>query len=107
MRTDYIRTARAKGLTGNTVINRHALKNALIPVVAMIGIQAVFAVGGSTIMETIWRLPGLGQYIVDVVLFRDYTMLQALTMFIAMIIIVINLLVDISYAWLDPRIRYQ
>ena len=73
----------------------------------MIGIQAVFAVGGSTIMETIWRLPGLGQYIVDVVLFRDYTMLQALTMFIAMIIIVINLLVDISYAWLDPRIRYQ
>ncbi len=107
MRTDYIRTARAKGLTGSAVISRHALKNALIPVVAMIGIQAVFAVGGSTIMETIWRLPGLGQYIVDVVLFRDYTMLQALTMFIAMIIIVINLLVDISYAWLDPRIRYQ
>lgn len=107
MRTDYIRTARAKGLGGSIVINRHALKNALIPVVAMIGIQAVFAVGGSTIMETIWRLPGLGQYIVDVVLFRDYTMLQALTMFIALIIIVINLLVDISYAWLDPRIRYQ
>lgn len=107
MRTDYIRTARAKGLGGRIVINRHALKNAMIPVVAMIGIQAVFAVGGSTIMETIWRLPGLGQYIVDVVLFRDYTMLQALTMFIALIIIVINLLVDISYAWLDPRIRYR
>ena len=107
MRTDYIRTARAKGLGARIVINRHALKNAMIPVVAMIGIQAVFAVGGSTIMETIWRLPGLGQYIVDVVLFRDYTMLQALTMFIALIIIVINLLVDISYAWLDPRIRYR
>ena len=107
MRTDYIRTARAKGLGSQTVINRHALKNALIPVVAMIGIQSVFAIGGSTIMETIWRLPGLGQYIVDVVIFRDYTMLQALTMFIALIIIVINLLVDISYAWLDPRIRYQ
>lgn len=107
MRTDYIRTARAKGLGSRTVTNRHALKNAMIPVVAMIGIQAVFAVGGSTIMETIWRLPGLGQYIVDVVIFRDYTMLQALTMFIALIIIVINLLVDISYAWLDPRIRYR
>ena len=107
LREDYIRTAQAKGLRHITVVRRHALKNALIPVVAMIGIQAVFAVGGSTIMETIWRLPGLGQYIVDVVLFRDYTMLQALTMFIAMIIIVINLLVDVSYAWLDPRIRYQ
>lgn len=107
MRQDYIRTARAKGLRERVVIYRHALRNALIPVVTVMGLQFSFAIGGSTVLETVWALPGVGQYMVTFVIAkRDYPMLQGLVLFLALIVVMINLLVDISYAWLNPRIRY-
>ncbi len=106
LREDYIRTARAKGLMTSAVIRRHALKNSLIPVITIIGTQTGFLLGGVVIMEIIWGLPGMGSYIYQSVLNRDYTVVQASVLILAVLIIAINLLVDISYAWFDPRIRY-
>ncbi|RMF86653.1 MAG: ABC transporter permease [Nitrospinota bacterium] len=107
LREDYIRTAWAKGLAEKTVVYRHALKNAFISVMTIIGLQAAWAVSGLVLIETIWGLPGIGKYVVEVVIDRDYPMLQGLVVFIAFCVVLINFLVDLSYAWLDPRIRYR
>ncbi len=107
MREDYIRTARAKGLTGWTVVTRHALKNAMIPVVSIMGIQLAFLVGGTIIMESIFILPGMGKYLLDAIAWRDYPVIQGINLFICTLIITINLCVDLLYGFLDPRIRHR
>ncbi len=107
MREDYIRTANAKGLTGWAVVVRHALKNAMIPVLSIMGLQLAFLVGGTVIMESIFVLPGVGKYLLDAITWRDYPVIQGINLFICTLIITINLTVDIIYGFLDPRIRYQ
>jgi peptide/nickel transport system permease protein len=104
---DYIRTARAKGARERAVVVRHALKNALIPVVTVVGQQFSVLLGGTVIVEFIFLQPGVGSLILDAVLLRDYTLIQGAVLFFATVIVVTNLLVDLSYAWLDPRIRYR
>ena len=104
---DYIRTARAKGARERAVIVRHALKNAFIPVVTVIGQQFSVLLGGTVIVEFIFLQPGVGSLMLDAVLLRDYTLIQGAVLFFATVILVTNLLVDLSYAWLDPRIRYR
>ena len=103
---DYIRTARAKGLPEARVVLRHALKNALLPVVTIIGVLFVTLVGGAVIMEHIFGLPGLGLYLLDGVRYRDYAVVQPLVLLFALGVLLVNLVVDVMYAWLDPRIRY-
>jgi peptide/nickel transport system permease protein len=107
LRQDYIRTARAKGTRERAVIVRHALKNAFIPVVTVIGQQFSVLLGGTVIVEYIFLQPGVGSLMLDAVLLRDYTLIQGAVLFFAAVIVVTNLLVDLSYAWLDPRIRYR
>ncbi len=107
LRQDYIRTARSKGLTERIVIARHALKNAFIPVVTILGVQFGTILGGTVIIETIFSLPGIGTLTLSAVRQRDYPQLQANILFLATAYILINLTVDILYAWLDPRIRYE
>jgi len=107
LRQDYIRTARAKGMRERAVIVRHALKNAFIPVVTVIGQQFSVLLGGTVIVEFIFLQPGVGSLMLDAVLLRDYTLIQGAVLFFAAVIVVTNLLVDLSYAWLDPRIRYR
>ena len=107
LRQDYIRTARAKGMRERAVIVRHALKNAFIPVVTVIGQQFSVLLGGTVIVEFIFLQPGVGSLMLDAVLLRDYTLIQGAVLFFAVVIVVTNLLVDLSYAWLDPRIRYR
>jgi peptide/nickel transport system permease protein len=106
MRQDYIRTAQAKGLKLWVVIARHALRNALIPVITIIGLQVPVLVGGSVILEQIFSLPGMGYYLVSAVSQRDITAIQGVVLVSATIVIVSNLLVDLTYSLLDPRIRY-
>jgi peptide/nickel transport system permease protein len=107
LRQDYIRTARAKGTRERAVIVRHALKNAFIPVVTVIGQQFSVLLGGTVIVKFIFLQPGVGSLMLDAVLLRDYTLIQGAVLFFATVIVVTNLLVDLSYAWLDPRIRYR
>jgi peptide/nickel transport system permease protein len=107
LRQDYIRTARAKGARERAVIVRHALKNAFIPVLTVIGGQFSVLLGGTVIVEVIFLQPGVGSLMLDAVLLRDYTLIQGAVLFFAAVIVVTNLLVDLSYAWLDPRIRYR
>jgi peptide/nickel transport system permease protein len=107
LRQDYIRTARAKGTRERAVIVRHALKNAFIPVVTVIGQQFSVLLGGTVIVEFIFLQPGVGSLMLDAVLLRDYTVIQGAVLFFAAVIVAMNLLVDLSYAWLDPRIRYR
>ena len=107
LRQDYIRTARAKGTRERAVIVRHALKNAFIPVVTVIGQQFSVLLGGTVIVEFIFLQPGVGSLMLDAVLLRDYTLIQGAVLFFAAVIVITNLLVDLSYAWLDPRIRYR
>ena len=107
LRQDYIRTAHAKGLRAYVVTARHALKNALIPVITVIGITTALSMGGSVVMERVFTLPGIGEYIVAGMLERDYPIVQSMVMVFAVCVIVVNLLVDLSYGWLDPRVRYQ
>lgn len=104
---DYIRTAKAKGLRKNTIIVRHALRNALIPAVTLMGLQFGGLISGAVITETIFARIGLGRMYVESILNKDITMIQGLTLMLAFIIMLINILVDISYAALDPRIRYE
>lgn len=104
MREDYIRTARAKGLQEHTVLIGHALKNAMIPIVTYTSIYFGVLLGGVVVMERIFSIPGLGSLFLDSILFRDYTVIQALVFFLAVGFILINLTVDILYGWLDPRI---
>ena len=107
LRQDYIRTAHAKGLRQFIVTSRHALKNAMIPVITVIGITTALSLGGSVVMERVFVLPGIGNYIVDGMLQRDYPVVQSMVLVFAAAVIVVNLLVDLSYGWLDPRVRYQ
>ena len=107
MRQDYIRTAHAKGLREYVVTARHALKNAFIPVITVIGITMALSLGGSVVIERVFELPGIGRYILDGMLQRDYPVVQSLVLVFASAVIIVNLIVDISYGWLDPRVRYQ
>jgi len=107
LRQDYIRTAWAKGLRERVVLARHAFRNSLIPVVTILGLQVALLIGGSVIMESIFNLPGLGQYIFQVILVRDYPAVQAVNLLLASVVMVANLLVDVSLAYIDPRIRYR
>jgi peptide/nickel transport system permease protein len=107
LRQDYIRTAWAKGLQERVVIVKHAFKNAFIPVVTIVGQQFSVLLGGTVIVEFIFLQPGVGSLMLDAVVLRDYTLIQGAVMFFAVVTVVMNLLVDLSYAWLDPRIRYS
>jgi len=107
MQEDYIRTATAKGLTERVVLFRHALKNAFLPVITIIGIQAGTLMAGAVLTETIFSWPGIGKWVYDAILGRDYPIVQGGTLLIAIIFVFFNLLVDISYAFLDPRIHYD
>jgi peptide/nickel transport system permease protein len=106
LREDYVRTARAKGLIERIVINRHALKNALLPVVTLIGIEFAFLIGGLVVTEQVFNLNGVGRLFVLAVQNQDYTLTQALVMLTVAIFVIINLGVDLLYGWLDPRIRF-
>jgi peptide/nickel transport system permease protein len=107
LREDYIRTAWAKGLEEKVTVRRHALKNALIPVVTIIGLQVAVLMGGSVIIEQIFSLPGLGRLLVESVSSRDYPMVSGIVLFIGFLMLLINLIVDLSYAFLNPKIRYS
>jgi len=106
VRQDYVRTARAKGLAEGAVVYRHALRNALLPVVTFIGWWGGRLLGGIVIMEIIFAVPGMGTALVQAVSYRDYPTVQALILVMALIFLVVNLAVDLLYGWLDPRIRY-
>jgi peptide/nickel transport system permease protein len=106
LREDYIRTAWAKGQRGAVVIWRHALKNAILPVVTVIGIEFAFLIGGLVVTETVFNLPGVARFLVQAILWRDYPVVQNLVMFIAIVVILSNLAVDLLYGVLDPRVRY-
>lgn len=106
LRQDYIRTAWAKGLRERVVVSRHALKNALIPVVTIVGLQLPIMIGGSVIIETIFGMPGVGRYFVDALFQRDYAIISAVNLVIAAFIVLVTLMVDITYAYLDPRVQY-
>ncbi|WP_189022253.1 ABC transporter permease subunit [Paenibacillus albidus] len=107
LREDYIRTGRAKGMREYVVIGRHALRNSLIQVVTVAGLQFGFLLGGSVMVETVFSIPGLGRLLVDSILFRDYTVIQALLLIFATQFILINLIVDLLYGVLNPKIRYS
>jgi peptide/nickel transport system permease protein len=106
LREDYIRTARAKGLADRLVLLRHALKNASVPVVTVIGLGLAGLIGGLVVTETVFAIPGLGRLIVEAVLRRDYPVIQGVMILVTMAYVLVNLIVDLSYAYLDPRIRY-
>jgi peptide/nickel transport system permease protein len=107
LREDYVRTAWAKGLGERIIIYKHALKNAMIPVITLVGGQFGTLLAGTVIVETIFALPGMGRLTVEAILFRDYPIVQTNVMLVAVTLVTLNLLVDLTYAWLDPRIRYQ
>jgi ABC-type dipeptide/oligopeptide/nickel transport system permease component len=107
LRQDYIRTARAKGLRPNRVVLVHALRNAMIPTITIVGLQLGGLLAGAVIVETVFAWPGVGRLLVDAVSNRDYTVVQATTLFFALIFMLTNLLVDVSYAYVDPRIRFR
>jgi peptide/nickel transport system permease protein len=107
LQEDYIRTATAKGLTERVVLFRHALKNAFLPVITIIGLQAGTLMAGAVLTETIFSWPGIGKWIYDAILGRDYPIVQGGTLLIAIIFVFFNMLVDVSYALIDPRIHYD
>jgi len=104
---DYIRTAWSKGLRERVIIARHTLKNALIPVITVMGLQTAVIFGGSVLIETVFNIPGVGRLMTESVMQQDFTVVQAGTLMIATVVVLTNLIVDISYGWLDPRIRYD
>ena len=106
LRQDYIRTARSKGASEVAINYYHALKNAILPVVTVIGIEAAFLLGGLIVTETVFNIPGVARFLVEAVRWRDYPMVQNLVMFIAIVVVTINFIVDMLYAALDPRIKY-
>ncbi len=106
LRQDYVRTARAKGLSERKVVTRHALKNAFIPVVTVIGLNVGSLLGGAILTETIFAWPGVGRLVVDAIFARDYPLVQGAVLVIALLFVMVNLAVDLSYAYLDPRIHY-
>jgi peptide/nickel transport system permease protein len=107
LRQDYVRTARAKGLREHSVLLRHALRNTLIPIITVLGLQLPIIVGGTVIIESIWLLPGMGRYLVDSVNHLDYPVVQSVNLIAATVVVFSNLLVDLSYGIVDPRIRYR
>lgn len=107
MRQDYIRTAQSKGLRERVVIGRHALKNSLIPVVTVLGLQLATLFGGAVIIERVFNLPGIGNYYFEALFEKDFQVVQSLTLYTGIIVVTMNLLVDVLYAWFDPRIRYS
>lgn len=106
MAQEYVRVARSKGLAERTVLLSHALRNAAIPVVTIVGLQVGQLMGGAVIVETVFAWPGVGRLMVASILYRDFTVTEVAVLLLAMVVAVVNLLVDLSYAWLDPRIRY-
>jgi peptide/nickel transport system permease protein len=107
LRQDYIRTARAKGASHAAVNYKHALRNALLPIVTIIGIEAAFLVGGLIVTETVFNIPGVARFLVEAIRWRDYPVVQNLVMFIAVVVVTVNFLVDMAYAVIDPRIKYE
>jgi peptide/nickel transport system permease protein len=107
LRQDYIRTAWSKGLSERAVVLRHALKNAMIPVISLVGLQTPLYIGGSVIMESIFRLPGVGLFFFEALTRLDYPVVQSVNLIVASMVVALNLVVDIAYAFLDPRIRYR
>ena len=107
LREDYIRTARAKGLAERTIVIRHALKNAMLPVMTVIATEFAFLIGGLVVTETVFTLNGVGRFVVDAVAHRDYPVVQALVMLVSGFFIVVNFFMDAVYALVDPRIRYR
>ena len=107
LRQDYVRTAWAKGLPERVVVIRHVLKNAAIPVLTMIGLQLPVLIGGAVIVEKIFNIPGLGSLLIEALEKRDYPVVTAINLLMAGFVLVVNLLIDIAYAWLDPRVRYD
>jgi peptide/nickel transport system permease protein len=107
LREDYIRTARAKGLWLKLILSRHAMKNAMLPVLTVIGLEFAFLMGGLVVTEQVFNLNGLGMLFVEAISHRDYTLTQALVLIVAAVFIFVNFATDIAYAWLDPRIRYR
>jgi peptide/nickel transport system permease protein len=104
---DYINTARAKGLRERTLLVRHALKNALIPVITIIGLQFGFLLGGTVVTETIFSRPGIGRLLVNAILWKDFPVVQGVVLLAALVYTLVNLTIDIAYAYLDPRIHYD
>ena len=107
LRQDFVRTATAKGLSERAVVIRHTLKNAFIPILTLLGLQVSILVGGTVVLESLFVLPGMGRYLLEAVQYRDYPVIQALNLIFAVVIILTNLVVDLLYGWLDPRVRYQ
>jgi peptide/nickel transport system permease protein len=107
MRQDYIRTARSKGASENAINYHHALKNAVLPVVTIIGIEAAFLIGGLIVTETVFNIPGVARFLVEAITWRDYPIVQNLVMLIAVVVVVVNFIVDMTYVVLDPRIKYE
>lgn len=107
MREDYVRTSRAMGVRERTVIASHALRNAILPVVTIWGMETIMMIGGTVIIETIFNIPGVGRLMVDSINHRDVNLVQGVTAFICIVVLLVNLMVDLAYAWIDPRIRYK
>jgi peptide/nickel transport system permease protein len=107
LRQDYIRTAKAKGASDNSVNYGHALSNAVLPVITIIGIEAAFLIGGLIVTETVFNIPGVARFLVEAIQWRDYPIVQNLVMFIGLVVVVTNFLVDLLYVALDPRIKYE
>lgn len=106
LRDDYVRTARAKGLREYVIVLKHALRNALLPVITIIGLELLTLFGGLVVIETVFTIPGIGRYLVDAITHRDYPSIQAVVFMISVFVVTVNLLVDLVYGFLDPRIRY-
>lgn len=106
LREDYIRTGRAKGVPAGLLLRRHALRNAMIPVVTILGLQFGNMLAGTVVTETVFSRPGVGRMIVQAIIQKDYPLVQGAVLFLSVTYVTANLLVDIAYAWLDPRIRY-
>jgi peptide/nickel transport system permease protein len=104
---DYIRTAYAKGLTNRVVLMRHALRNAAVPIVTVIGIGVALLIGGVVVTESVFNIPGLGRLVISAILRRDYPVVQGVVLVTAAVYVLINLIVDVLYAFIDPRIRYD
>ena len=107
MRQDYVRTARAKGLSERLVLSRHALKNAMLPVITLLGLQLGTLLGGTVVLESIYALPGLGTLLLSSVTLKDFPQVQGIVLFFAIVVVMLNLIVDLSYGWFDPRVRYS
>jgi peptide/nickel transport system permease protein len=106
LREDYVRTARAKGLKEKAIVVKHALRNALLPIVTVIGLEFAFLIGGLVVTEQVFNLNGIGMLLVESITHRDYTMTQALVLLVSFAFILMNFFLDLLYVWLDPRIHY-